>query len=300
MLVTAPAAGFFNTISQHPLQTVGFVEEGMKLIPVLLLAIFIPNLIRTRKDGIVYGALAGMGFNIIEIGLYIANALKDHTWVEAVITHSTRLGVWGFGSHIIWAAFTGMAVGLAAESMKTGWSKWRIVLFVYLVIALAHSAFDSGALGLALLATAFILAVTKYGMDALNNIDIKSGTTQPGILLDAMRYLHYVYNIIFIIVLFIQTRKSFRLENALQVKELSNEKPSIVSRDELVLLKNEEFFFKRKYRDYPKKVGDKIVLYQNLLAMQKHTARQFDIPLEDAYTISQLRKAIINLKSTSI
>ena len=61
MLVTGPVAAFFNALSPAMLVTVGFIEEGMKIVPVILLAIYLPNLIRTRKDGIVYGALAGMG-----------------------------------------------------------------------------------------------------------------------------------------------------------------------------------------------------------------------------------------------
>ncbi|MCB0105018.1 MAG: PrsW family intramembrane metalloprotease, partial [Caldilineaceae bacterium] len=93
MIITGPAAAFFNRLFE-PIQlfTVGFYEEGMKILPVLLLAIYVPNLIRTRKDGIVYGALAGMGFNIIEIGLYISKQLHDNTLLESLYLHSTRFG----------------------------------------------------------------------------------------------------------------------------------------------------------------------------------------------------------------
>ena len=96
MVVAGPAAAFFNGLFEAPIKfvTVGFFEEGMKIVPVLLLAIYVPNLIRTRKDGIVYGALAGMGFNIIEIGFYIAKQLHESSLLESLYLHSTRFGLW--------------------------------------------------------------------------------------------------------------------------------------------------------------------------------------------------------------
>ncbi len=93
--------------------TVGFVEEFFKILPVLLLVVYVPNLIRTRKDGLVYGAMAGLGLNIIEVGSYIAGELSKGTVLEALTMHLTRLGLWGIGSHIIWSAFVGMGVGMA-------------------------------------------------------------------------------------------------------------------------------------------------------------------------------------------
>ncbi|UBF24851.1 PrsW family intramembrane metalloprotease [Kovacikia minuta CCNUW1] len=121
--LTAPAAAFFNDRSPSPTLTVGFVEEGLKILPILLLAIYLPNLIRTRKDGIVYGALAGMGFNMIEMGIYIADLIHKSSVLDALAQQSTRLGLWGLSEHIVWSAFVGMGIGFAEESTQRGWRK---------------------------------------------------------------------------------------------------------------------------------------------------------------------------------
>ncbi|HEY9629793.1 MAG TPA: PrsW family glutamic-type intramembrane protease [Coleofasciculaceae cyanobacterium] len=289
--LTAPAAAFFNTASPFPLQTVGFVEEGLKILPVLLLAIYVPNLIRTRKDGIVYGALAGMGFNIIEIGLYIAKLIHDSPVLDVVLQQLTRLGLWGLSAHIIWSAFVGMGIGFAAESTQRGWQKWKRFVLFYLIAAIMHSAYDSGLLAVGLM----VIAVTQSFLQGVP-VDFKSPGQVFSPLLDGMRYGAYLYNIVLIIILIVQIRRSFRLENRLQAAELSTEEPSVVPEAELKKVMGEGLFSKRKYKNFPKTVGAKIVLYQNLLAMQKHTATQFGLPVDSVKPVGRLRQAIQSLR----
>ncbi len=296
LLITAPCAAYLNGISPFKLWSVGFIEEGFKILPVLLLAIFVPNLIRSRKDGIVYGALAGMGFNIIEIGLYIAKALHDNTVLEALYQHSTRLGVWGFGSHIIWSAFVGMGIGFAAESTAHGWPKWRRAVLFYVLAALAHSAYDLGASAIGMAGITF--AETWWtGTNFADALTTKGAV--PGPLRDGMKYGQYIWNLAFIIVLIVQTRRSFAWENTLQTYQLSPEEPTVMTKEELKKLEGERLFFKRKYKNFPKAVNDKIVLYQNLLAMQKHTATQLGLPLMKVEPVAALRGAIQALRTNS-
>lgn len=293
LLVTAPCVAYLNDISPFKLWTVGFIEEGFKILPVLLLAIFVPNLIRSRKDGIVYGALAGMGFNIIEIGLYIAKALHNSTVLEALYQHSTRLGVWGFGSHIIWSAFVGMGIGFAAESTAKGWAKWRQAVIFYLLAAVAHSAYDLGASMIGSLGVTF--AETWWTGTRFEDA-LKTMGKVPGPMRDGLKYTHYVWNIGFIIALIVQIRKSFSWENTLQTYQLATEEPAVMPKEELSKLEGERLFFKRKYKNFPKAVNDKIVLYQNLLAMQKHTAAQRGLPLQKVEPVTALRAAIQALR----
>lgn len=292
--ITGPAAAFFNHHSPIKLWSVGFFEEGFKILPVLLLAVYVPNLIRTRKDGLVYGALAGMGFNLVEIGAYIQAAAADgNTTMQALYLHLPRLGLWGLGGHIIWSAFVGLGIGMAAEATKTGWAKWKRAVIFYLIAAVAHSAFDLGGSLLGVIPVTFVAAKFQ-GIDFATAF--AEMPNQPGPLHTALRYGTYIYNLVFIIVLIIQTRKSFAMENTLQVEELSSEEPAVMAEHELTQLKAERLFFKRRYKDYPKKVSSKMVLYQNLLAMQKHTARQLGRTLTEVEPVAALRQAVQSLR----
>ena len=294
VLLTAPPAAYFNEISPFKLWTVGFNEEAFKILPVLFLAIYLPNLIRTRKDGILYGALAGMGFNIIEIGAYIATQLHSNTLSEAVMMHSTRLGLWGFGGHIIWSAFIGLGIGFAAESSHRGWKKWNRAVIFYLLAALAHSLYDLGGSALGFMPVVFLEALIRTG--DISAFDLSGAGGTPGPLNDGMRYGTYLYNLVFVVVLIVQTRRSFRLENEIQIAELSAEEEPVITADELTQLKGERLFLKRHYRNFSKQVGAKIVLYQNLLAMQKHTVQQLALPTEKTRALPLLRGAIASLR----
>jgi RsiW-degrading membrane proteinase PrsW (M82 family) len=295
LLVTGPVAAFLNEHSPFKLWTVGFFEEGLKILPVLLLAIYLPNLIRTRKDGLVYGALAGMGFNIIEIGSYVAIAIHDVPVLEALYMHSTRLGVWGFGSHIIWSAFVGLGIGYAAESSARGWGKWKRAILYFLLAALAHSLYDLGGSAVGMLPVAFTeIWWTGVGFEEAFAV----AGSAPGPVRDGMKYGQYIWNLAFIVVLVIQTRRSFAWENKLQVEQLAEEDQSIVTPNELKQVKGERLFFKRRYGDFPKAVGARIVRYQNLLVMQKHTATLLGAPLNKFEPVTALRGAIQALRGT--
>jgi len=293
VMLIAAAAGFFNNLTDPPVNAmlVGFWEEAFKILPVLLLAIYVPNLIRTRKDGIVYGALAGMGFNIVEIGAYVNKALADYTMQEALVTHLTRLGAFGLGAHIITSAFVGLGLGIAVESTKSGWAKWKPLVFYFLIAAVAHSVYDliGGQIGM----------VMVMGIQTLMGVDIATIEVNPGVpgpFNTQMRFGPYVFYAVFVVVLVIQIRRSFATEQTIQEAELSSEQHAVIREEELNQLKAEKFFLKRRYKKYPKKISNKLVLYQNLLAMQKHTAEQEGRALDDVEPVAALRQAIQSLR----
>ena len=297
MFVSSEVAAFLNDHSPAKMITVGFFEEAFKILPVLLLAIYVPNLIKTRKDGIVYGAMAGFGFNFIETASYIQTALADSTVTQALVLQLTRTGLWGISAHIIWSAFVGMGIGWAMERNRSGfWAKWKPAIITYLIAAVWHSINDLGGLliGLgAVMGIEFLMGLVQ-GVASFSEEACK----QVGPMNNAMRYGALITNLGFLIVLIIQIRRSFAAENKIQVEKLSDEDPIIVHKAELELVKAEKLFSKRKYTDYPKATADKLVLYQNMLAMQKHTANVFGRDVEEDQGVSILRKGIRALRSS--
>lgn len=296
MFVSSEVAAFLNDHSPAKMVTVGFFEEAFKILPVLLLAIYVPNLIKTRKDGIVYGAMAGFGFNFIETPAYIQAALAENTVMEALVLQLTRTGLWGIGAHILWSAFVGMGIGWAMERNRAGfWAKWKPAIITYLIASTWHSLNDLGGLMIgvgAVMGIEYLMGLVQgelsFSMDA---------ATQSSPMNDAMRYGGLITNLGFLIVLIIQIRRSFAAENKIQAEQLSDEDSIIVHKAEIEQVKAEKLFSKRKYTDYPKATADKLVLYQNMLAMQKHTATVYDRDVEADQGVSILRKAIRALRS---
>lgn len=106
LLTTAPAA-YFNTASPVPLLTVGFNEEFWKVLPLLLLVFFAPTMVNGVRDGLIYGALGGFAFNIVEIANYILRVSGPAEGIDGVGTQLARLGFWGISNHVIWSMMVG-------------------------------------------------------------------------------------------------------------------------------------------------------------------------------------------------
>ena len=296
---TAHIAVVFNTISPAPLQTVGFVEESVKLLPLILLAIYLPAVIRTKKDGIVYGALAGLGFNFIETALYITQAMAGGApLMEAIYTHTTRLAFLGLDSHIIWSALTGLGLGWSIQSAAKGWRRWRPFVLCFLVAALAHSLYDSFGVGFALILTALVINLIETGQLAIPHItDAASALGRPGLIRDAARYETYLYNFFIVIFILVQLWRSWKYEHKVTVDQLENETAKIISGFEKKQLQHESKFRMRHYDDVPKRYRRKLVKYQNWLAMLKETVNRHGGDANKTPEVQRMRRSIADMRT---
>jgi RsiW-degrading membrane proteinase PrsW (M82 family) len=114
---------------------VGPLEELTKLLPLLLLAWFAPSAVNSMRDGIVYGALGGLGFAILEFGANFAViGYADEGWNFLRTAIPAR---WALGteSHIIWGATAGVGVGCLLSLRGRAWSVPVGLAIVALVMA---------------------------------------------------------------------------------------------------------------------------------------------------------------------
>ena len=114
---------------------VGPLEELTKLLPLLLLAWFAPAAANSMRDGIVYGALGGLGFAIVEFGANFAvTGYADEGWNFLRTAIPAR---WALGteSHIIWGATAGVGVGCLLSLRGSAWSVPVGLAIVALVMA---------------------------------------------------------------------------------------------------------------------------------------------------------------------
>jgi hypothetical protein len=106
-----------------------------KLLPLLLIAWFIPSAIDSMRDGIVYGALGGLGFAIVEFGANFAvsgYATEGWSYLRTAVPARWALGT---ESHIIWGATAGVGVGYLFGRRKLGWNVLIGLGIVALVMA---------------------------------------------------------------------------------------------------------------------------------------------------------------------
>jgi protease PrsW len=93
------------------------IEEPVKLLGVVMIALIARAQINSVVDGFVYGALAGLGFQVVENVLYAANEVAyagqgDRVWpvLAVFVTRGFLAGPW---SHTLFTALAGAGVGYA-------------------------------------------------------------------------------------------------------------------------------------------------------------------------------------------
>ena len=114
---------------------VGPLEELTKLLPLLLIAAFGLRGRLSTRDGIVYGALGGLAFALVEFAAnFSTSGYPDHGWGDLLTSIPGR---WALGteSHIVWGATTGAGVGYVLSRRGQGWSVLVCLAILALVMA---------------------------------------------------------------------------------------------------------------------------------------------------------------------
>jgi RsiW-degrading membrane proteinase PrsW (M82 family) len=114
---------------------VGPLEELTKLLPLVLIAGLGIRSDLSMRDGLVYGALGGLGFAMVEFAAnFSTGGFPDHGWADL---RTAIPGRWALGteSHIIWGAAGGAGVGYLVSRRGRGWSAVIGLAILALVMA---------------------------------------------------------------------------------------------------------------------------------------------------------------------
>jgi RsiW-degrading membrane proteinase PrsW (M82 family) len=114
---------------------VGPLEELTKLLPLIVVVALGLRSGLSMRDGIVYGALGGLGFAIIEFAANFAiSGFAENGWADL---RTTIPGRWALGteSHVIWGATAGVGAGYLLDRRGKGWSVPIGLAIVALVMA---------------------------------------------------------------------------------------------------------------------------------------------------------------------
>ena len=285
-VLSTAAAAFLNTHSPAQALTVGFNEEFWKVVPLLLLAVFLPRAVIGVRDGIVYGALGGIGFNIMELSVYLIRAsYPAHGLLLGLQDQFGRLGLWGVDNHVVWSALTGAGIGYAVQEGR-GRLRFAVAVGAYLLAVLTHTMQDN-VVGIVLLVT-LLLAVLQVA--GIRDADI--GTPSPETAEAARHYAQtaaglevLAINALNLPLLLIALAKSGRWERKAIAEALADEPEGIVTEAEMAGIRADRLLRTRRIPGLPRPVAASIRTAQNALAFQKiHLRRRGLDPDDDAVT----------------
>ena len=99
-------------------------EETFKVLIILIIFFVYRREFDSVMDGILYGALVGFGFSVVEDVLYFMSSLLGEGWSSWGVTVALRVGLYNL-NHSMFTACAGVGFGLARNSKET----WKKVLF---------------------------------------------------------------------------------------------------------------------------------------------------------------------------
>ena len=124
MLIAAPLSG-------------PIVEESIKAAGVALVFWLLRDEFDNMRDGFVYGALVGVGFNWFEAALYVMHGYVEQGIAPYSLQLGVRYGLFGLGGHAMFTGLFGLFLGLAAQTPRT-WLRVLAPMFGLLLAIAAH------------------------------------------------------------------------------------------------------------------------------------------------------------------
>jgi RsiW-degrading membrane proteinase PrsW (M82 family) len=131
----------------YPLANMSIVapvtEETFKALILLAIYLLYRREFNGIMDGILYGALVGFGFSIVEDVFYLMRSLGgDGGWAEWGATVALRIGLYNL-NHSLFAASVGVGLGLASEASRR-WKRWLYPVLGWLVAITLHGIHNGG------------------------------------------------------------------------------------------------------------------------------------------------------------
>jgi RsiW-degrading membrane proteinase PrsW (M82 family) len=140
-------AAFVHNTSMTGFLGVGFIEEGVKLIVLWLMARKLGRY--TMRDGLVLGAAVGFGFAAFESAGYAFQALFAQqgglSLLGVVQTELLRGVLTPFG-HGLWTAIVGAAIFAVAARRGRVHLRSKLIAGAYLLVVLLHALWDASGL----------------------------------------------------------------------------------------------------------------------------------------------------------
>jgi RsiW-degrading membrane proteinase PrsW (M82 family) len=118
------------------------VEETAKGLALLVLFWFLRAEFDNLRDGLIYGALVGLGFNIAETALYVMKGYQEDGVAPLGVQLAVRFVFLGLNGHLIFSALTGAGLGLARQTPRR-WLRLVAPPLGYGLAVLAHALANS-------------------------------------------------------------------------------------------------------------------------------------------------------------
>jgi RsiW-degrading membrane proteinase PrsW (M82 family) len=265
------------------------VEEIAKALGVLAIFWLLRAEFDSMRDGFVYGAVVGVGFNWSEAALYVAQGYAESGVAPYGLELGNRYALFGLGGHALFTGMFGLCLGFAVQTNR----RWLRILVPIIGIALAiaaHRLINS----LPLLAA---LEQARTGVPA----DPHQPPAEVGFLVAFLSgsVREFVIFLPFLLITGLALWRSGRWERRVVREELASEIGRAVTPGEYEEIVQDRILRTRRVRGMPRSISSALVNAQNELAFRKRRVREDGEDPERDHLANRWREKIRHLRQMS-
>ncbi len=236
------------------------VEEITKGLGVLLLFFLLRSEYDNMRDGFIYGAVVGAGFNWLEAPLYVAQGYAEYGDAPWELQLGARFALFGMAGHALYSGLFGAFLGLARQTRR--WFVRYSAPLVGLLLAISAHALNN-----------ILPMVVTLAKVAAGESPPTEATAPPDVgLLEAWISVSLMNLIVFlpfvVLTLFLLWR-SGRWERKVIQEELANELADTVTPEEYEGIKHDGVFRTRRIAAVDRRRSAALVNAQHELAFRK-------------------------------
>ena len=258
-------------------------EEITKGLGVLLLFWLLKSEFDNVRDGFIYGALIGIGFNLFESALYVAQSSMQWGFAPWGLQLGLRHSLFGFGGHALFTGLFGLFLGLSRQTTRP-WLHYTAPIIGWLLGYTAHFLYNIQGL---------ISALVQGGAPATT-------PTEDIPFWLAWLVVGWIKNLPllpFLAIALIMLWRSGIWERQVIQSELADEIDPLVTPEEYEAIKEERLFKTRRIAGCDRRTSAAIVKAQNELAFRKWRVKQLGQDVNQDVLVASWRDTLIHLRS---
>jgi RsiW-degrading membrane proteinase PrsW (M82 family) len=262
------------------------VEEATKALGVILFFALLRAEFDNMRDGFVYGALVGVGFNLFETALYVAQGFAEYGVAPWGDQFGARFALFGLGGHAMFTGIFGAFLGVARQTRRL-WLRIMAPLIGLALAILAHALNNSLAL--------IITILLRHAGEELP----EPGPPPQVPFLEALVQAS-IQNLIvflpFVIVMLVALRRSGKWERRVIEEQLADEVGGAVTPEEYVAIQRDRIFRTRRVDRVDRRRSAALVNAQHELAFRKRYVRAKGADPEADRLVAGWRREIMALR----
>ncbi len=281
MVLAAPIAG--------PL-----VEETTKGMGLLLLFWLLRAEFDGVIDGFIYGALVGIGFNILEAPLYVTKGFLHDGTIPLYFQMADRFALFGLSGHALYTGLFGMGLGLARQTTHR-WLRYVAPVVGWLLGFSAHFVNN----GLGLFMRLFVFFGTGKPMPDAPDTAAAVEAVQPFLVM-WLKWSGIVGLIMFpfLVIAIALLWQSSAWERRVMQAELATEGEPMITPAEYAVVQQDRPFRTRRIPAVSRQLSGAIVKAQGELALRKWRVKQTGGSPDTDPLVASWREELVRLRNS--